>query len=79
MASGQQERQLAAGLYLVLLGLPGSGAFKSFYPVMYSRALDTCMLVSRLRHGQENSKEERRRVGGRSQACQERDDDEEEG
>ena len=63
MASGQQERQLAAGLYLVLLGLPGSGAFKSFYPVMYSRALVTFMLVSRLRHGQENSKEERRRVG----------------
>ena len=51
MASGEQERNLAiqaAGLYLVLLGIPGSGAFKIFHPVLYSKALDIFTLVNKL-------------------------------
>ena len=48
MASGDQERQLAiqaAGLYLVLIGLPGSETFEIFHPGLYSKALDTFMMV----------------------------------
>eukprot|EP00092_Neocalanus_flemingeri_P019653 GFUD01021285.1.p1 GENE.GFUD01021285.1~~GFUD01021285.1.p1 ORF type:complete len:1759 (-),score=675.16 GFUD01021285.1:47-5323(-) len=59
MASGEQERQLAmqaAGLYLVLLGLPGSGAFKIFHPVLYSKALDTFNLVTKLGLGRRSPK-----------------------
>ena len=50
MATGEQERLAiqAAGLYLVLLGLPGSGAFKIFHPVLFSKALDIFTLVSKL-------------------------------
>jgi hypothetical protein len=51
MASGEGVRQLAiqaAGLYLFLLVLPGSGAFKIFHPVLYSRALDTFTMVTTL-------------------------------
>ena len=48
----QKERSLglkAAGLYLVILGLPGSGAFKIFHPVLFSKALDSFTLVSKLK------------------------------
>ena len=51
MGSGEVERQLAiqaAGLYLLLLWLLGSGALKIFYPVMFSRALDFFNLVTKL-------------------------------
>ena len=33
----------------VLLGLPGSGAFKIFHPVLFSKALDSFSLVSKLK------------------------------
>ena len=92
MASGEQERQLAiqaAGLYLVLLGLPGSGAFKIFHPVLFSRALDTFTLVSRLGLDRKSPKKKgvkkatqsqasQRRGGGRTQASQDGDEDDEE-
>ena len=48
----EKERSLglkAAGLYLVILGLPGSGAFKIFHPVLFSKALDSFTLVSKLK------------------------------
>ena len=48
----QKERSLglkAAGLYLVILGLPGSGAFKIFHPVLFSKALDSFSLVAKLK------------------------------
>ena len=48
----ERERQLglrAASLYLVILGLPGSGAFKIFHSVLFSRALDTLTLVTKLK------------------------------
>ena len=48
----QKERSLglkAAGLYLVILGLPGSGAFKIFHPVLFSKALDSFTLVAKLK------------------------------
>jgi condensin-2 complex subunit D3 len=51
MASGDQERQLAiqaAGLYLVLIGLPGSETFEIFHPRLYTKALDTFMMVKEL-------------------------------
>ena len=77
IASGEGVRQLAiqaAGLYLFLLVLPGSGAFKIFHPVLYSRALDTFTIVTTLglekkspkKKGAKNgSQESQRRGGGR--------------
>ena len=56
-----RERELcllASSLYLVILGLPGSGAFKIFHPVLFSKALDVFGFVSKLKltAGQEISK-----------------------
>ncbi|XP_043235483.1 condensin-2 complex subunit D3-like [Amphibalanus amphitrite] len=57
MYSGQksdasfEERQagmLAASVYLDLLAIPGSNAFRVFHPVLYSRALDSFKLLSAL-------------------------------
>ena len=92
MASGEQERELAiqaAGLYLVLLGLPGSGAFKIFHPVLYSRALDTFNMVTKLgldrkspkkKGGAKSSQVSQRGGGGRgTQASQDCVEEEEEG
>ena len=46
----ERSRSLkAAGLYLVILGLPGSGAFKIFHPVLFSKALDSFTLVTKLK------------------------------
>merc|ERR1719318_1537302 len=91
MASGEVERQLAiqaAGLSLVLLGLPGSGAFKIFHPVLFSRALDTFNMVTKLgldkkspkkKGAKKGSQASQRRGGGRgTQASQDGDEEEEE-
>ena len=46
-----EERQaglLAASVYLDLLAIPGSNAFRVFHPVLYSRALDSFKLLWRL-------------------------------
>ena len=90
MATGEQERLAiqAAGLYLVLLGLPGSGAFKIFHPVLFSKALDIFTLVSKLGMDKRSpkkkggSKKASQRRGGRgtqaSQSQQGGEDEEEE-
>ena len=52
MFKEERERDmclLASGLYIVILGLPGSGAFKIFHPVLFSKALDSFTLVSKLK------------------------------
>ena len=52
MYKEERERDmclLASGLYIVILGLPGSGAFKIFHPVLFSKALDSFTLVSKLK------------------------------
>ena len=52
MFKEEKERELclqASGLYIVILGLPGSGAFKIFHPVLFSKALDSFTLVSKLK------------------------------
>ena len=46
--AGRELGLRAAALYLTLLGLPGSGAFKIFHPLLYSRALDVFKAASRL-------------------------------
>lgn len=38
----------ATSLYFILLGVPGSGAFKIFHPVLYNKALDTFKLALKL-------------------------------
>ena len=38
----------SASLYFILLGIPGSGAFKIFHPVLYNKALDTFKLALKL-------------------------------
>ena len=38
----------SASLYFVLLGIPGSGAFKIFHPVLYNKALDTFKMALKL-------------------------------
>ena len=38
----------ATSLYLVLLAIPGSTAFKIFHPVLYNKALDTFKLALKL-------------------------------
>lgn len=64
----------AAALYLSLLSLQGSSAFRLFHPVLYSRVLDTFAAAAALvtsasgRHG--NNKDE----GGRSAAASDLDD-----
>ena len=92
MASGEQERNLAiqaAGLYLVLLGIPGSGAFKIFHPVLYNKALDIFTLVNKLGLDKRSPKKKgvgkkptqsqaSQRRGGGSQSQQDGDDDDEE-
>jgi hypothetical protein len=86
MASGDQERQLAiqaAGLYLVLIGLPGSETFEIFHPGLYSKALDTFMMVKELgldkesanKKGADSQPSQQRG----SQASQDGDKEEEEG
>lgn len=47
----QSKRSLclkSASLYFILLGIPGSGAFKIFHPVLYNKALDTFKLALKL-------------------------------
>lgn len=38
----------ATSFYFILLGIPGSGAFKIFHPVLYNKALDTFKLALKL-------------------------------
>lgn len=38
----------STSLYFVLLGVPGSGAFKIFHPVLYNKALDTFKMAMKL-------------------------------
>ena len=38
----------SASLYFILVGIPGSGAFKIFHPVLYNKALDTFKLALKL-------------------------------
>ena len=54
----------------VLLGLPGSGAFKIFHPVLFSKALDCFELVTKLKLGGENENKRGRKTGGASQQSQ---------
>ena len=60
----------AAGLYFVLLSLPGSGAFSIFHPVLFNRALDTFKLATKLRLAKFSPKKKRRgkKVGAGSTA-----------
>ena len=51
MFKEERERELgvlASSLYIVILGLPGSGAFKIFHPVLFNKALDCFNLVNTL-------------------------------
>lgn len=51
LQSASLERDVclrSASLYFVLLGIPGSGAFKIFHPVLYNKALDTFKLALKL-------------------------------
>ncbi len=54
----------AAGLYFVLLSLPGSGAFSIFHPVLFNRALDTFKLATKLRLAKFSPKKKKRGGGG---------------
>ena len=54
----------------VLLGLPGSGAFKIFHPVLFSKALDCFELVAKLKLGGESETKRGRKTGGASQQSQ---------
>eukprot|EP00095_Tigriopus_kingsejongensis_P003824 maker-scaffold2482_size15237-snap-gene-0.3 protein:Tk03824 transcript:maker-scaffold2482_size15237-snap-gene-0.3-mRNA-1 annotation:"condensin-2 complex subunit d3" len=61
----QSERKLcirATSLYLVLLALPGSGAFKIFHPVLYQRALSTFKLATKLRLAKFSPKKKNRKA-----------------
>ncbi len=41
----------SSSLYFALLGIPGSGAFKIFHPVLYNKALDTFKITQKLHLG----------------------------
>ena len=48
------ERELglrATSLYLILLAIPGSSAFKVFHPCLYNKALDSFKLAMKLHLG----------------------------
>ena len=51
---------VSAGLYLVMLGLPGSGAFKIFHPVLFSKALECFNLVEKLKLNAQEPKKGRK-------------------
>ncbi len=61
----------ATGLYFILLGIPGSGAFKIFHPVLYNKALDTFKLTLKLHLVKASPKKKNRgRKGQRTQPSQ---------
>ena len=62
----------AAGLYFILLGLPGSGAFKIFHPVLYNKSLDTFKLVMSLNLARSSPARKKGRGGGGRGASQAR-------
>ena len=59
----------STSLYFVLLGVPGSGAFKIFHPVLYNKALDTFKMAMKL-HLVKSSPKKKSKKGAKSQGSQ---------
>ena len=57
----------STSLYFVLLGVPGSGAFKIFHPVLYNKALDTFKMAMKL-HLVKSSPKKKSKKGSKSQS-----------
>jgi condensin-2 complex subunit D3 len=57
----------SASLYFILLGIPGSGAFKIFHPVLYNKALDTFKLAMKLHLVRQSPKKKSKGKAGKSQ------------
>ena len=46
--SRRLESVAAASLYFTFLGMPGSGAFKIFHPLLFTKALDVFRVIRNL-------------------------------
>ena len=57
----------ATSLYFVLLGTPGSGAFKIFHPLLYKKALDTFKIALKLHLIRTSPKKKTSKGGKKSQ------------
>lgn len=68
----EEDRELgiqASSLYLLLLCIPGSNAFRVFHPVMYVKTLDILRLTTKLRVGASSPRKGRQNIirGSQSQ------------
>ena len=57
----------STSLYFVLLGVPGSGAFKIFHPVLYNKALDTFKMAMKLHLVKSSPKKKSKKGSSKSQ------------
>ena len=45
LSHNRLESVAAASLYFTFLGMPGSGAFKIFHPLLFTKALDVFKVI----------------------------------